>query len=225
MMNRVALILLAIAIGAFFFGAYLVSLNFLTITHYPSSIPSFVSSSQTTDSNLGLKLVLSTNSTDIRQGQSILLNVTVYNMLPNSNNVSAVTWANPLTIGPCPSNSPLGFKVFQGYYTSVNISSAVPLDLSEPGTYNCQTMLNVTSYVFDPLSNNATLVIAYYNGTTSSYQCCEKWPVPDRVFTDFELNHFWNDQNNEISFGPGIYTILGGDEWGQTTLLHFIVLT
>ena len=47
---------------------------------------------------------------------------------------------------------------FKGNYTAANISSATPLQIYEPGIYHCPMILaDISSYVFQPLSDNAAI--------------------------------------------------------------------
>jgi hypothetical protein len=42
---------------------------------------------------------------------------------------------------------------------------------------------------------------------------------------EVQTNGYWMaSQNlNEYNFTPGVYTVVGGDEWGSLVVLHFTV--
>lgn len=180
-----------------------------------------VTNSGGNSSALQLSLRLSANS--ITSGDSIGISVSEYNALPAANNVTAASlWPVPyLSAGPCGADSPDGFAVLSGRYSSSNISSAAnPLKLYEPGPYFCPLMLSsgISSYNFHPASYIADI-----------YGLCS----PEPCITDFATNSTsvvsgtWSgsDENSAVfsAFPPGDYTVVAGDEWGHYAFAYFTV--
>ena len=207
------------------FGAY-VALAFQSNPAVSQPIPISVSSLDKTasvsSSVSGLELSLSLNSVQLQRGQSIGATVTVFNSLGTVNNVSAASeWPiKGLTTGACGTlNEPLGLALFQGYYASQNISSAVAaLELYYPGVYNCPAILDVKYYLFQPQTYSATI------GVTPSFGPQTPYPITVSV----GVNGSWtgsavNQSAAHHLFSPGIYTVVAGDEWGDILMLHFVV--
>jgi hypothetical protein len=111
----------------------------------------------------------------------------------------------------------VGVAIFKGYYTSLNITGATPLKLYDPGAiYHCPAILaSITAYEFQPSSNVASI-----------YGSCD----PNPCITDIKMNPsltakgYWSGNPAEFnSFDPGVYTVVGGDEWGAQATLYFVV--
>lgn len=185
-----------------------------------TSTPLPNASSTTSKSVNGLSLSLSLNSTTFQPGQEVAVVLDEQNMLATVNDVSTSnSWPlSGLILGPCGTlNYPIGIAIFQGYYTSSNVSSATPLQLYKPGIYHCPMILSgINAYAFQPLSDSASVIGS-----------CE----PNPCFTDFKVSSevtvtgYWSNGQESIlgNFTPGVYTVVGGDEWGSLAVLHFIV--
>jgi hypothetical protein len=100
-----------------------------------------------------------------------------------------------------------GYEVLQGGYGLNNFTSgtAVWLELqpAEVGAEGCGGpggSLQNDNFTFSPLSDENVLL-----GTYGGY-----WSIP-------------NDITTYHPFPPGGYTVVAVDEWGQVTILHFIV--
>ncbi len=190
-----------------------------TVTPPISTLPPNTSST-TSESVNGLILSLSLNSTTFQPGQEISVVIDEQNTLAAVNNVSASNgWPlRGLSVGPCGTlNYPMGVAIFQGYYTSSNVSSATSLQLYQPGIYHCPMILGgINAYVFQPSSDIASV-----------FGSCD----PNPCLTDFKISSeitvtgYWtNGQEATLSnFTPGVYTVVGGDEWGALAVLHFVV--
>lgn len=195
-----------------------------TSTTISQSNPASMTRAQTTNSTLGLKLQLSINSTTYYIGEYISVNITESNTLATSNNVSASShWpVAGLSIGQCGTvGSPVGVAVFQGYYTTSNVSSVEHLQIFEPGTYFCPgSSQNIVSYRFQPSSDSA-LVCSEYPSS------CQN--LPNASYEISASGYWFKASSNNSSqsvftyFGPGTYTVVGGDEWGDVVILHFAV--
>jgi hypothetical protein len=167
---------------------------------------SFPLSTSTTNESLGLNFTMAMNTTLFQSGQGINITVIETDALNTTITINAsYNWQLPsLWNGTNPCNSlPIGLEIFKGYYTSSNILTAEPLSLYYPGIYFCPAIPSVFSYTFQPLGNNSITT----GITTNGY-----WAVNLKAQTAF---------NN---FTTGIYTVAGGDEWGQLVLLHFTAI-
>lgn len=174
-------------------------------------------------SSHSLDLLLSVNSTVISPNEGVGITIQEKNTLLEANNVLlAKDWPmQGLTLGPCgPVNLPMGIEVFQGYYTSANVSAARPLSLYDPNAvYSCPAILSgVASYAFQPLSDTAAIV-----GTCDPNPC-----FTESVSSEPSFDGYWASNPTQGStftaFPPGAYTVAGGDEWGALAVVHFAVL-
>jgi phenolic acid decarboxylase len=79
-------------------------------------------------------------------------------------------------------------------------------------------MLSVNAYVFQPSSDIAS--VFYFDSFD---------PNPDLI--DFKISSgitvtgYWlnGQETTPHNFTPGVYTVVGGDEWGALAVLHFVV--
>ncbi len=168
----------------------------------------------TINATLGLTFTLVLNSTTLHRGQTV--NITAYetNVLSTPNNRTwGFDWAEEWligwgTIGSC--NSFANVQVFQGYFTPTTIwtikaglTAAYPLQLAQPFYIGCPFIPGAWSTFF-PFQANESRVGYYY---------------PARGYYDG-----YSPNSNFTLFDPGVYTVAGGDEWGQFLILHFVVL-
>jgi hypothetical protein len=180
----------------------------------------FPQSVSVTDAPLGLNLSIAVNTTLLQSGQGIEITINETNTLDALNTVSATTgWQSTpqLSLGPCGvGDYPMGLAICQGYYTPSSISSAEPLYIYAPGTFACPMLIRlITSYTFQPLSNMASISPpsnSFFMPMNSSFAANGYWTGNLKGQTEFS------------NFSPGIYTVVGGDEWGQLVLLHFVVI-
>ena len=171
----------------------------------------------------GLSLSLSLDSKTYQSGQQVGIDIDEKNTLSKTNTItSSAKWPiSGLGVGPCgPLNYPFGIAIFKGSYASANVSSATPLQIYEPGIYHCPMILaGISSYVFQPLSDIASV-----------FQMSEATAVINNMEMDTEFEPaptgYWASNNVGAAFThfePGIYTVVGGDEWGNLIILHFTV--
>jgi hypothetical protein len=79
-------------------------------------------------------------------------------------------------------------------------------------------LADISSYVFQPLSDTAAV-----------FQMSESTAVSTmEMNTEFEPapTGYWASNNvgaTFTNFEPGVYTVVGGDEWGALVVLHFTV--
>lgn len=83
-------------------------------------------------------------------------------------------------------------------------------------------MSSPTGYDFYPNSDNVVI-----NGSFAGSLVNGGLPFNGTASTTVSLNGFFNStsfNNDIIPFAPAVYTVVGGDEWGQLILLHFVVI-
>jgi len=181
----------------------------------------FENSSTTVKSVDGLVLTLLLNSTRIRPGQGISITVQEKNTLSIVNNVSASAhWPlSGLSVGPCgPVNFPVGVAIIQGYYDSSSVSAGRPLGLYQPGQHSCPAILSeIDAYVFEPSSDRASIV-----GSCTPEPC-----FTESMSSTIGAKGYWVESLLPSAafseLAPGLYTAVGGDEWGTLAVLHFLV--
>ena len=184
-----------------------------TTTQPTTTIPS----TTTMQSMNGLQLEVSVNATNLTLGESLQIGISEYNTLSTINDVTAATnWGvNGLALGACPNinEQPFGVAVFQGNYTSQNISQALPLDIY--AATSCPQFIKlITEYDFLPDSIYAGIIQG--GGSTP--------PTPMaamQAIVDVTGNYTQQNQLNPLV--PGLYTVVAGDEWGALVFLHFTV--
>ncbi len=231
----------------------------LEISHLASEDSSCESSVTTTSTYIpsnGLGLQVELNSTEIRSGEAVAVEVTIVN--PSGRNVTVVpdyqtntsifVWNSyDFSCGGVPGASPTwslaGYAVFQGHYTSGNLSSAgSPLSFVAPVIYGCPAFADPSSVTFlpngttvayfsqqglQPMKGNATM-----NATT---QTCVFRPSSDDCKGVDALFGYWtgpiedapNYQTSDSKyfhyFPPVEYTIVAADMWGQSSFSYFRV--
>ncbi len=200
------------------------------LTYYEG--PSAPATVQTTNSTLGLQLVLSLNTTTMQSGQTVNVTALILNTLPKENNISGANeWAIPsvpsTTSFPCATF--LYYQVFQGYYSQSNLSSAgMLLQVSPVFQFLSCPIFQRSYYLFQPYSASAAVPIGFSNVSSSTlYQVT---PMSISGYLSGNYSRVYNSsvftQNGALPpppFKSGIYTVIAGDEWGQVVLLHFTV--
>lgn len=166
------------------------------------------------DSMDGLRLYLAINATEVTQGQSVLVKVSEYNTLSAANNVSsAQTWdVAGLRMNSCYSSLyPFGVALFQGRYTSGNVSDARALQIFP--VVPCPLFIRyISGYVFSPRSDAAVVLPGTGEPTPM---------VANATITGFYPSGPVGPQSQPLLLGT--YTIVAGDEWGAVAYLYFRV--
>ena len=197
------------------------SLTTTAVPQITSTITTSNNSNSSSNSTNGLSLSLSLDSTTYQPGQEVSITVDEVNSLPEINNV-LVSNNRPysgLQAAPCDYISPFGIAVFQGNYNASNFSSGTPLTLYDPHVARlCPTNYPVISYSFQPSLDWAQVIENPANPLNNSQQMQYK----------LTINGYWPDDNFNsnsqlTNFAPGVYTVVGGDEWGNLIVLHFTV--
>src|SRR4029077_2721584 len=112
------------------------------------------------------------------------------------------------------------FAILKGNYTKDNISIGHPLQLYQPGVFHCPMILSgIDSYAFDPASNLANFV-----GSCTPNPCF-KLQIEDQALVAGSWSEIlpFPGQASFHQFTPGVYTVAGGDEWGDLLVLNFTV--
>ena len=187
----------------------------------------FTVTPETTDGNLvtslsnnGLSLSLSTDATTYQPGQQVTIVIDETNTQLKTNNVPASDkWPlTGLSVSSCGTlNFPFGMAVYQGYYTSGNISSGTPLKLYDPlAPYSCPAILAaINAYAFQSSSDIAAI-----------FQISNTNPVSsENMNAEVQTTGYWVGTSSAAltNFVPGVYTVVGGDEWGALVVVHFTV--
>ena len=170
----------------------------------------------------GLDLSLSLDSATYHPGEEVAITIDEKNALSTHNSViTADKWpVNGLGVGPCGVlNYPFGVAIFQGSYTSADISSAVPLQIYQPGEYLCPMILaGISSYIFQPLSDSAAVFQMSESTAVFTLEMNTEFePAPTGYWASNNFNAAFTD------FEPGVYTVAAGDEWGTLVIVHFTV--
>jgi hypothetical protein len=158
-----------------------------------------------------LRLSLSTNSSYVQYGHTIRIDISLNNT--SSDMVTIGAASNPprddLNTGAC-ENLPFGITILRGYYTQENMtnSSSLPLFPTPP----CPLVSIPQSYTFQPLSTRAAI-------ECSDMFSCNGYQTMERhLLISGSLQYA-----SQSPFSPGVYTIVGGDEWGRVIIQHFTV--
>jgi hypothetical protein len=170
-----------------------------------------------------LRLTLSMNSSALLTGEPVEIEISEQNTLLLTNTVAnGHDWPiTGLSLSPCGTlNDPIGFEILKGYHLKNDLPSTDRLDLYGPGFYFCPLiLLGINSYVFAPDSDLASI-----NGGCSPNPCSA---IP--IQSQGSFTGFWSGSIPYLSsptfhsFSPGVYTVVGGDEWGDLLVLHFVV--
>jgi hypothetical protein len=176
---------------------------------------------ETSNSTLGLEVLLSVNSTTIPSEDAISVATSVFNSRSTANNLTASSdWPIAgLSSGPCaPEWYPAGITVFRGDYGAQNLSDGKPIFVWPGIECPAEGSLNVTSYSFLPKSDRAN-----FSSQSSGNFATSNQSIPITISsTIFAANGtgFYTSLGSAL---PSTYTLVAGDEWGQMVLLHFEV--
>jgi hypothetical protein len=197
-----------------------------TSTAIPITGITFTQTSSTVVSKNGLSLTLSIDSTSYQPGQQISITIAEKNTLATKDSIEAANawFVQGLNMGrPCVANNPFGISILQGNYDTTNVASITPLNLYDPNVvYWCPAGLSVvTAYDFQPSSDTAVIYSYFVMTPDSSLP-----PRSVQMIGKVSSTGYWAGNRPAatfINFTPGIYTVVGGDEWGALVILHFTV--
>jgi hypothetical protein len=182
------------------------------LTFYDGKMKLLVSTDNQDSSALKLSLV--TNSTTIRSGQAIGIDISLNNTSSKPLTLSSQdNWPiNGLGLGGC-SFLPVGIAIAHGYYTEHNMTDAKPLSLYFLPP--CPSALGIKSFTFQPMSDQITV------------ECKPAdFPAPCTPMVKVRANVAYGsflENQHFLNFNTGVYTIIGGDEWGHIAIQHFVV--
>lgn len=182
-----------------------------TTTSLGAGLP--VGTSAVADSLYGLQLRVSMNATEISQGQALGIEVSEFNTLDAVNNVTKSSqWQVQAALGSCPNvyDQPFGVAVYQGYYDAGNVSQGTQLRIFPISACPMYIRL-VTGYVFQPESDYASVL----PGSGGS-------PAP--LTGNVTVSETFSGADQSQPLPPGVYTVVGADEWGALAFLYFRVL-
>ena len=200
-----------------------------TQTEPPTSYTTIGLNSVAAKSANGLSFSVSTDLTTYQPGQDIEVVVDEKNTLSKTNNIPVSdNWSLDglirMYFGPAGyPNVPYGIAVYRGDYTSANFSTLTPLNLYDPsGEYLATAAFAPTSYSFEPLSDIADIIPGK---NTPAADAGSNTPI-QQISAEITLKGYWTNSSvpNFNYFDPGVYTVVGGDEWGNLVFVHFTVL-
>ncbi len=194
----------------------------------------------------GLNLALTINNTAIPQNGNLSVDLKLVNELDSYNNITAANdWPNvkglelpytqPYQI--CTWSGIVGdvirLSLFKGYYTANNISSAEnPIELGAPFTKenlpmpSCPapgTIYSPISYSFKPLSDK----VLVFGNVTNFFNRSKTNATKFNQTINYSINAVGYVASGSLgpayNFTPGIYTLVGADEWNQIVIAHFNV--
>jgi hypothetical protein len=211
--SKIAIGFVPLLVMGLVFGAYL-GLVSTTSSQHPINYYNFPRVATTTNDSLGLTLSVLLNSTILVRGQTINITVFVTNERSTLNNVSSASnWSEAWLIGwgaidSC--NTFANAQVSQGYYTQSNLStlqSGSELQLAKPlfPPLECPA-LSGPWFTYFPFQSDESHA-GYQYSTAGNY------------------GHANSSTSIFVLFDPGVYTVAAGDEWGQTVILHFAVVS
>jgi hypothetical protein len=169
----------------------------------------------------GLTFQLTMNLSDSSSGVTVDAVAGDYNLHASPANVTATdAWAVPnqvLQSRFCiPADNPVGISIAQGHYTLSNVSSAEFLIFINPTvTYTCTVRAPspVATYSFGSMGD-----VAVARGSCGSSTCGYNTTVSDQLVASGSY------VGGALSgFAPGEYTVVAGDEWGNSLFAYFTV--
>ena len=176
----------------------------------------------------GLSFSVSTDLTTYQPGQEVEVVVDEKNTLSKTNNIPiSDDWSLDglirMYFGPVGyPDVPYGIAVYRGDYPSANFSTLTPLNLYDPSlTYLATPVFAPTSYSFEPLSDIADII----PGKNIPSADAGSNATNQQISAEITLKGYWTNSSvpNFTYFDPGVYTVVGGDEWGNLVFVHFTV--
>jgi len=184
--------------------------------------------SATVVSTNGLSFSVSTDQAAYAPGREIEVVTDEKNTLAKTNNVPVSDdWSLDglirMYFGPAAyPDVPYGIAVYRGDYTSANISRLTQLNLYDPSAEPLATAAFApTSYSFEPLSDIAYII----PGKNIPSADAGSNKPNQQISAEITLKGYWTNSSapSFTYFDPGIYTVVGGDEWGNLVFVHFTV--
>jgi hypothetical protein len=203
----------------------------------PSSGPGTSSNSATLTSSDGIRLDVSVNSTQLEQGQTLKVSLSLTNSQPRINTISnASNWpfeGIPVALWPaCYYFLPIQVAVLKGNFTAGQLRSVA----TYTSNYQCMEGGVISEVSFQPRSDQVQIA-----GNICVANCDYETLGPYQLEFNFTTTGYWDlqaltSESNppilgaltpgslpSLPFAPGIYTIGVADEWGQAVVLHVTV--
>ena len=204
------------------------------------------STSSSSPSINSLKFSMSINSSTVLQGQDLSVTLSLFNTLDSKNNITgAQNWKLTNQSELDCQGSVFRIEVVQGYYSPDNYSGGTPLSvfpfvpplgfnqclfyirtsaLSDPALGQNYYIFNpksdvaqwVTSGIYIPCSPNSCTRTA--NGTIVG-ECNPCGAINQTAV----MNETANLKPYLFTHSTGVFTVIGGDEWGDLLIMTFIV--
>lgn len=182
----------------------------------PSSVKLEKAILNKTDSMSFLKLYLSSPDA-VKLGQPVDITISVNNTSVNPIQVDAQdAWSfENVSTGPC-ARIGYGISIFDGYYTSANLTGVSDLSIFNPGVMCPFIAEHAQEYEFQPSSD----VVKEIKCDQTQNMQCNLDPYP--MSHSYSFSGYWN-HGEIVPFKSGVYTIIGADEWGHAEIRHFVV--
>jgi hypothetical protein len=169
----------------------------------------------------GLTFQLTVNFSISSSGLTVNAVAGDYNLHASPANVTAAdAWSVPKQVLQSqfciPADNPVAVSIAQGHYTLSNVSSAEFLIFINPAvTYTCteRAPSPVATYTFSPMDD-----VAMARGGCGGSICGYNTTVSDQLVVSGSYVH-----GALSGFAPGEYTVVAGDEWGNSLLAYFTV--
>ena len=151
----------------------------------------------------------STNSTTLAPGQTLQLTMEDTNYLPFPNSPKPYLFPGDMNLssGVCGLLVPFGVVVYAGDYSLGNVSSATQVQVFDLFGYWLCPLLSLGPFVLSPFKS--VTKTAYIDG----YWTAGQTQVSGGGFSEGVFH----------PFPPGEYTLVVGDGWGHTAVVHFRV--
>ena len=181
---------------------------------------------------------MTVNGSTIGEGEDVAITATLFNPLPQNNNVSVSSdWPfYGLSMydenwPPCAYYSPLELVVLEGNYSLSQMRETPTGPLFED---SCMESYTINSFNFQPDNDSV-----YVTGKSSESLNVSTYGPVDASVT-VTTNGYWDNSSSiayspdygssglgflaaQHPFVPGVYTIAVGDEWGELVVFHLTV--
>jgi hypothetical protein len=207
-------------------------------------VPSDAATAVGSNGSSGLDLVLAVNATTLKVGETLNVEVSLFNARPSVNVVNTSMdwpWGSPgrdnfsglpvIFGGPCGDDPFVRAVVIPGTYTTQELPAAANSSLE----WQCSEGPVWTSATFQPESSLANVTANHGPGADVT-------SPPHDMTIKFTTNGYWDLTNfskllnqpliclqfctntpTATKFVPGVYTVAVSDEWGSEAILHVTV--
>lgn len=197
--------------------------------------------------------VLENSSLVLQAGQLLTVSFNLFNTLDSTNNVTGadnwqLTDQSEQNSWNCAQNDVFRIEVINGYYSYNNYSGGTPLDVfpfqsAYAGLNQCLLYIRAAGgepitdqnygqnyYIFNPKSNVAQWETSgiYTTCNNSCTRTANGTVVGEcnpcnKINQTAVMNETMMLNPSLFANSTGVFTVIGGDEWGQILVLHFVV--